>query len=198
MAENERLDVLKNPRWLRVMRFIASGPQAEIPRRLTEAMYRTLRAVGKQIPLEDLLRAATNRDAGLPVAVSQCRHDFAEMLERVAGEPIVDGAPTVSERYAEAVLDRYLDQIAIRLVGGEAFPTFDDFCKQASAWKTQIRPALRRLASDVESGQAPRVPAQPAAIRTAEREELLEVSLLTGNVRRNPHGTGSQVPDQPR
>jgi hypothetical protein len=58
MAENERLDVLKNPRWLRVMRFIASGPQADIPRKLTEAMYRTLRSVGKQIPLEDLLRAA--------------------------------------------------------------------------------------------------------------------------------------------
>ena len=99
MAENERLDVLKNPRWLRVMRFIASGPQeGEIPRRLTEAMYRTLRSVGKQIPLEDLLKAAANRDAGLPAAVSQCRHDFAEMLERVAAEPTVDGAPTVSER----------------------------------------------------------------------------------------------------
>ena len=81
MAENERLDVLKNPRWLRVMRFIASGPQTEIPRRLTEAMYRTLRSVGKQIPLEDLLRAATNRDASLAGAVSQCRHDFAEMLD---------------------------------------------------------------------------------------------------------------------
>src|SRR5690348_15618830 len=141
MAENERLDVLKNPRWLRVMRFIASGPQTEIPRRLTEAMYRTLRSVGKQIPLEDLLRAAANRDASLAGAVSQCRHDFAEMLERVAAEP-VEGGPTVSERYVDAILDRYLDQIAVRLVGGEAFPTFDGFCEQASAWKTQIRPAL--------------------------------------------------------
>lgn len=113
MAENERLDVLKNPRWLRVMRFIASGQQAEIPRRLTEAMYRTLRSVGKQIPLEDLLRAAASRDAGLPAAVSQCRHDFAEMLERVAAESVADGTPTVAERYVDAVLDRYLDQIAV-------------------------------------------------------------------------------------
>lgn len=198
MAENERLDVLKNPRWLRVMRFIASGPRAEVPRRLTEAMYRTLRSVGKQIPLEDLLRAAASRDASLPGAVSQCRHDFAEMLERVAAEPVVDGGPTVSERYVDAVLDRYLDQIAIRLVGGEAFPTFDGFCEQASAWKTQIRPALRRLACDVETGQAPRVPPQPAAIRTAEREELLEVSLLTRNVPGKSHVARRQVPDQPR
>jgi hypothetical protein len=198
MAENERLDVLKNPRWLRVMRFIASGPQAEIPRRLTEAMYRTLRSVGKQVPLEDLLRAAASRNASLSGAVSRCRHDFAEMLERVAAEPVADGGPTVSERYVEAVLDRYLDQIAVRLVGGEAFPTFDDFCRQASAWKTQIRPSLRRLTSDVETGQAPRVPPQPAAIRTAEREELLEVSLLTRNVQRNAHGARRQVPDQPR
>lgn len=46
MAENERLDVLKNRRWLRVMRFIASSPQeSDIARRLTEAMYRTLRSV---------------------------------------------------------------------------------------------------------------------------------------------------------
>jgi hypothetical protein len=198
MAENERLDVLKNPRWLRVMRFIASGPQEGIPRRLTEAMYRTLRSVGKQIPLEDLLRAAANRDASLPAAVSQCRHDFAEMVERVASEPCVDGTPTVSERYVDAVLDRYLDQIAIRLVGGEAFPTFDSFCAQANEWKSRIKPALKRLASKLESGQAPRVPPQPAATRAAEREELLELSLLTGNVLRNRHGARSQVPDQHR
>ena len=199
MAENERLDVLKNPRWLRVMRFIASGPKdGEIPRRLTEAIYRTLRSVGKQIPLEDLLRAAATRDAGLPAAVSQCRHDFAEMLERVTAEPTVDRASTVSERYVDAVLDRYLDQIAIRLVGGDAFPTFDSFCAQANEWKSRIKPALKRLASKLESGQAPRVPAQPAATRTAEREELLELSLLTGNVQRNRHVARSQVPDQPR
>jgi hypothetical protein len=199
MAENERLDVLKNPRWLRVMRFIASGPKdGEIPRRLTEAIYRTLRSVGKQIPLEDLLRAAATRDAAFPVAVSQCRHDFAEMLERVAAEPTVDGASTVSERYVDAVLDRYLDQIAIKLVGGDAFPTFDSFCAQANEWKSRIKPALKRLASKLESGQAPRVPAQPAATRTAEREELLELSLLTGNVQRNRHVARSQVPDQPR
>lgn len=199
MAENERLDVLKNPRWLRVMRFIASGPQeGEIPRRLTEAMYRTLRSVGKQIPLQELLTAADSRDPALSAAVAQCRHDFAEMVERVAAEPAVHGAPTVSERYVDAVLDRYLDQIAIRLVGGEAFPTFDSFCAQANEWKARIKPALRRLASKLESGQAPRVPAQPAATRTAEREELLELSLLTGNVQRNRHGARSQVPDQPR
>lgn len=199
MAENERLDVLKNPRWLRVMRFIASGPkEGEIPRRLTEAIYRTLRSVGKQIPLEDLLRAAATRDAGFPAAVSQCRHDFAEMLERVAAEPTVDGVSTVSERYVDAVLDRYLDQIAIRLVGGDAFPTFDSFCAQANEWKSRIKPALKRLASKIESGQAPRVPSQPAATRTAEREELLELSLLTGNVQRNRHGARSQIPDQPR
>jgi len=89
------------------------------------------------------------------------------MLERVAAEPVVDGAPKVSERYVDAILDRYLDQIDIRMVGGEAFPTFDGFCEQANAWKTQIRPTLRRLASDVETGQAPRVPPQPAAVRTA-------------------------------
>jgi hypothetical protein len=104
MAENERLDVLKNPRWLRVMRFIASGPKdGEIPRRLTEAMYRTLRSVGKQIPLQELLKAADVRDPALSAAVAQCRHDFAEMVERVAAEPAVDGAPTVSERYVDVV-----------------------------------------------------------------------------------------------
>ena len=189
MAENERLDVLKNPRWLRVMRFIASAPQeGEIPRRLTEAMYRTLRSVGKQIPLQELLRAADIRDPALSAAVAECRHDFAEMVERVAAEPAVDGTPTVSERYVDAVLDRYLDQIAIRLVGGDAFPTFDSFCAQASDWKARIKPALKRLASKLESGQAPRVPPQPAATRAAEREELLALSLLTGNVQRNRHG----------
>lgn len=33
MAENERLDVLKSPRWLWVMRFITSSPWCELMRR---------------------------------------------------------------------------------------------------------------------------------------------------------------------
>ena len=116
MAENERLDVLKNARWLRVMRFIASNPtECDIARRLTEAMYRTLRSVGKQIPLEDLLNAAANPKHGLSATVSQCRHDFAEMVERVAAEPVLADGPTIAERYVDAVLDRYLDQMGLRL-----------------------------------------------------------------------------------
>jgi hypothetical protein len=199
MAENERLDVLKNPRWLRVMRFIASGPQeADVARRLAEAMYRTLRNVGKQIPLEELLKAAATRQPDFPDAIAQCRHDFAEMIERVAADSPADAAASIAERYVDAVLDRYLDQIGLRLVGQEPFPTFDSFCAQANEWKARIRPALKRLASNLESGQTPRVPAQPTAVRAAEREELMALSLLTGSVQRNRHGARSQVPDQPR
>ena len=188
MAENERLDVLKNRRWLRVMRYIASSPQeGDIARRLTEAMYRTLRSV---FPLEDLLKAAASRQLGLSAAVDQCHHDFAEMVERVAAEP-ADGAPTIAERYVDAIFERrahYLDQIGLRLVGEGPFPTFDIFCAQANEWKSRIKPALKRLASKLESGQAPRVPAQPAAIRAVEREELMALSILTGQVQRNRHG----------
>ena len=199
MAENERLDVLKNPRWLRVMRFIASSPQeVDVARKLAEAMYRTLRNVGKQIPLEELLNAAATRDSGFPDAIAQCRHDFAEMIERVAADSPADAAASIAERYVDAVLDRYLDQIGLRLVGQEPFPTFDSFCAQVNVWKARIQPALKRLASNLELGQTPRVPAQPAAVRAAEREELMALSLLTGSVQRNRHGARSQVPDQPR
>ena len=147
MAENERLDVLKNRRWLRVMRYIASSPQEDdILRRLTEAMYRTLRSVGKQIPLEDLLKAAASRRPDLSAEVALCRHDFAEMIQRVAAEPEADGAPSIAERYVDAIFDRYLDQIGFRLVGEEPFPTFDIFCAQANRWKLRIMPYLKRLA----------------------------------------------------
>ena len=103
MAENERLDVLKSQRWLRVMRHIASSPQEpDIVRRLTEAMYRTLRSVGKQIPLEDLLKAAANRRPNLSAEVALYHHDFAEMIERVTNEPVADGGandrPTIRRR----------------------------------------------------------------------------------------------------
>ena len=199
MAENERLDVLKNRRWLRLMRFIASNPQeAEITRRLTEAMYRTLRSVGKQIPLEALLKATAEGDPSLSRSVADCRHDFAEMIERVAAERAIDATSTICERYVDAILDHYLDQIGLKLVGGPPFTTFDSYCDQVSRWKALIRPALKRLASKLESGQTPRVPAQPAATRAAEREELLGLSLLTGRVRRNRHVSRSEVPDQPR
>jgi len=199
MAENERLDVLQNRRWLRVMRFIASNPhEADVARRLTEAMYRTLRSVGNQIPIKDLLNAAASREPGFDAAVAQCRHDFAEMVERVAAGPVADGGPTIAQRYVDAVLDRYLDQVGLRLVGAEPFPTFDSFCAQSNEWKARIKPALKRLAASLESGQAPRVPAQPAATREAEREELMALSLLTGHVQRNRHGARIQLPDQSR
>ena len=199
MAENERLDVLKSQRWLRVMRHIASSPQEpDIVRRLTEAMYRTLRSVGKQIPLEDLLKAAANRRPGLSAEVALYHHDFAEMIERVTNELVADGAPTIAQRYVDAIFDRYLDQIGLKLVGEGPFPTFDTFCARANTWKLRMEPALKRLASQLESGHAPRVPAQPAAIRAAEREELMALSMLTGHVQGNHHGARSQVQDSPR
>jgi hypothetical protein len=191
MAENERLDVLKNRRWLQLMGFIASNPRdVDIPRRLVKAMYRTLRNAGKQIPLTELLKAASGQlNFGDPVA--RCHHDFAEMIERVAADTSGDQTATTGERFVEAVLDRYLDQIGLKVVGNNAFPTFDSFCLQANEWKRQIEPALRRLASNIEAGRAPRVPAQPADVRAAEREELMTLSLLTGSVQRNRHGAGS-------
>ena len=199
MAENERLDVLKNPRWLRVMRYIASNPQeSDIARRLTEAMYRTLRSVGKQIPLEDILKAAASGRPGFSAEVALYHHDFAEMIELVAAGPAADGAPTIAERFVDAIFDRYLDQIGLKLVGEGPFPTFDIFCTQVNEWKLQIKPALKQLASKLESGQAPRVPAQPTAIRAAEREELMALSILTGHVEGNRHGVRSQVQDSPR
>jgi predicted HAD superfamily Cof-like phosphohydrolase len=198
MAENERLDVLKSPRWLRVMRFIASSPRdAAIAGRLVDAMYRTLRNAAKQIPLEELLKAAATRQPGFSDAIAQCRHDFAEMIERVAADSHKDDA-SIAERYVDAILDRYFDQMALTLVGQEAFPTFDSFCEQANVWKASIGPALKRLASNLESGQMPRVPAQPAAVRAAEREELMALSLLTGSTQRNRHGARSQIPGEPR
>jgi hypothetical protein len=191
MAENERLDVLKNRRWFHLMRFIASRPRdADIPRRLVEAMYRTLRNAGKQIPLAEFLKAASGQ-LSFGDSVARCHHDFAEMIERVAADTSGDTTATTAERFVEAILDRYLDQIGLKVVGDNAFPTFDSFCLQANEWKLQIKPALQRLASNLEAGRAPRVPAQPVAVRAAEREELMALSLLTGSVQRNHHGAGS-------
>ncbi len=77
MAENERLDVLKSPRWLRVMRFIASSPRdAAVAGRLVDAMYRTLRNAAKQIPLGGLLKAPATRQPGFSDAIAQCATIF--------------------------------------------------------------------------------------------------------------------------
>lgn len=199
MAENERLDVLKNRRWLRVMQHIASNPQEDdILRTLTEAMYRTLRSVGKQIPLQHLLKAAARSQLGLSAELLNCRHDFAEMIERVAAEPETDATSSIAERYVEAILDRYLDQIGLRLIAAGPFPTFDIFCAQAKKWKSRIMPDMKRLASKLESGEALRVPAQPAAVRATERKELVTLSMLTGQVQKNRHGVGSPFQNSAR
>lgn len=200
MAENERLDVLKNKRWLRLMRFIGSNrPEHEITRRLTVTMYRTLRSVAKQIPLEALLTSASEGvTPEFSRSVAECRHDFAEMIERVAAEPTIDMRSTICEKFVDAVVDRYLDQIGFSLVGQAQFATFDSYCAQMNRWKDLIRPELKRLAGTLESGKLPRVPAQSGATRAAEREELMGLSLLTGRVQRNGYVSGSELPDRSR
>lgn len=63
MAENERLDVLKNKRWRRVLEYVrAGGSDDGAVRLIGTALATTLRRVMKQIPLADLIKKASEGD----------------------------------------------------------------------------------------------------------------------------------------
>ena len=179
MAENERLDVLKNKRWKRVMLCIQAGAsEADAARLIGEALTKTLRNVIRQVPIAELLRRAAEGDPKLRHRAIRCRHDFAELVAKIAAEGLQPGQP-IALQYMEAMFDRFSDQMGVALAGCQAFPTFDDFVGQSSAWKGRLREELRRLAGCLMTDVADiRVQPQPAEVRAADRRRLADLSLL--------------------
>ena len=57
MAENEYLDASKARRWQSVAQAIREGsPDSEVRERVEDCLYKTLRQIRKDLPLEELIR----------------------------------------------------------------------------------------------------------------------------------------------
>jgi hypothetical protein len=178
MAENERLDVLKNKRWRRVLECIQAGATDDDAVRLIgTALAKTLRRAMSQIPLAELIKRASQHDSTLRRLALGCHHDFAELVTKVVAEGATDHS--IGQQYVGAVLDRFLDQMGLELAGCPAYPTFDAFVAQSTRWKESLAQEIERLGQCVEA-DVPNIRSQPqpAHVRAADVRRLANLSLL--------------------
>src|SRR5947209_6125968 len=121
MAESESLNVGRARRWQPVLQAAGNGASVDaLTVMARRCLYRTIRAVRKQIPLNDLLNAACNNPSTLPDLIRGCKQgrDYARLFQRVA----CPGASReqVLIAYQEAVCTNFLDQIRGRLASDRA------------------------------------------------------------------------------
>ena len=83
MAENEEIDLLKARRWQPVLQAVCHGESVEdVAEKVRDCLYKTLRAVKKQVPLDHLLVAAEDDPASLARAAreSVVGRDYFQLL----------------------------------------------------------------------------------------------------------------------
>jgi hypothetical protein len=185
MAENESLDVNDSPRMRAVFDALRNGASCtEVSSKLGKALIGGLRKALQQfrekgVTLADLLKS---RDC--PKDIRQLLrkiqgHDYARLFAAAAA---VSG-PTETDCVAgwiDAVLDRVTDQICVRAVGSEPWPTIDDVQAFTAEIRETLTPVVERIVTKLaedpnwQPRQAPtrgQVPADGTA-------ELLDFSLL--------------------
>jgi hypothetical protein len=185
MAESESLNLGRARRWQTVLQAAGDGSSTDdltvLARR---CLYRTLRAVQKQIPLNDLLNAACNDPDALPDLIRGCKQgrDYARLFQRVAGRGASREELLVA--YQEVVCTNFLDQIRGQLIGARVV---DESAAELRERLDGVREALdgdvhriaARLAADSEWKIAmPR--SRKKQSRADQARELLDQSLLAG------------------
>jgi len=148
-------------------------------------LYRTLRAVRKQIPLNDLLNAACNDPAAIPDLIRGCKlgRDYAQLFLRVA----CPGASReqVLTAFQEAICTNFLDQIRGRSVSDRAVSeSASELRERFNGAREALGDDFRRIASNLAADPEWKI-AMPRSRRRQSRveqaRELLGQSLLAGS-----------------
>jgi hypothetical protein len=116
MAENESLNLGRSRRWQTVLQKVGQGGTTdEIATDARRCLYRTLKAVRKQIPFGALLDAACKDADALPDLIRECRQgrDYARLFQHVACEGA--SREEVLQDYQRALCDNFFDQIRGRV-----------------------------------------------------------------------------------
>ncbi|MEX2139679.1 MAG: hypothetical protein WD894_10485 [Pirellulales bacterium] len=191
MAENESLDLgaAYSQRWDKLFSAIRKDASCgEVAAEVRKALYGGVNKARKQFreygaPLADFLAARASRRQLRQLVRKTEGHEYAQLFESsahasgAASEDCIRG-------WMEAILDRVIDQICLRVAGTENWPTIFD----VKAFTDDIG---RVLADDVER-IATKLAQDPNCRLTVQRqeatkpsrngptEELLGVSLLGG------------------
>lgn len=182
MAENESLDLGKAPRWRKVYQSVGRGePSEQIARKACESLHRTLRAVKKLIPFDQLLSAACNDPDALPDLIRQCSkgRDFARLFQEVAEKG--RGRENLLQDYLWAVCDRFLDQIAARSVPSEQWSSVTDLRRHLYEVRELLGDDIRHIAQKLAENPDWTARIRPSKNGAAQEDRtlaLLNESLL--------------------
>jgi len=147
MAENESLDLGKTPRWQRVHHALLNGETSEqVAVIAQESLYRTLQAVKKLIPFDQLLSAACNESDVLLDLIRQCGkgHEFARLFQEVADKG--RGREGVLQDYLGTICDRFLEQIAPHLFPSERWHSIAELRLRLSEVRELLKDDIDRIA----------------------------------------------------
>ncbi|HUU85713.1 MAG TPA: hypothetical protein VM243_19620 [Phycisphaerae bacterium] len=183
MAENETLDLWDrySRRWQRLLESVESSEPAEsIADEGVRCLYRTFKNLVELLPLEELLQAADRGDrAAVDDLVRRCSkaRDYAELIGLEAA--VTNVSARLLEGVARGAVDRFLDQIAMKVVGDGHWPDLARFRMLREQVQNLMRPGIARLAGQVAAhpNEKPRMPAKTAERHEREQRDLLGMSL---------------------
>ena len=187
MAENESLNLGRARRWQPVLQALAAGADmAEILKLVRRCLYQTLRAVRKQVPFDDLLKAACNSPDDLPALIRDCQiaRDYARLFQQVA-------CPGASRKdvlvaYQLAFCTSFLDQIRGRVVCSRtAGESAVEIRERLENVLEALGPDFHRIALNLAARPEWKIimpRGNRPQSRTEQARELLGQSLLAGSL----------------
>jgi len=193
MAENESLD-LSSPharRWDAVRDAAGKGaPWERVASLASKKLYDALRRVVKQfkrnnVTVGDFLRVRGAPRMSRDLLRKTQGHPYAESLISVLNSMPSSSETQCLEGWLRAVSERVFDQIGLKLLGTDHFPsTFEcqRFFEQVS---TKLEPDVKRIATRlVENPEwEPRRPSSRGVPKEDPTAEMLPMSVLGGPVR---------------
>ena len=183
MAENETLDLWDrhSRRWQRMLRRIESDdPVERIADDAVWCLHKTFKNLVVLLPVERLLEAATDEDRTIRDVARECRRG-REYAELFAQQTAIHTDPVqIVEGVARATVDRFLDQIELKVVGEGHWPDMARFRIMRENVMTLMRDRVARLARKVADhpSEKPRMPARSADQKEKDQRDLQSQSLL--------------------
>ena len=181
MAENESLDLDGSYRWRKVFRAVQRGDYLDaVSLLVAESLYKTIRRVQKQIPLDQLLDAAETQPDAVGQIIRQCRgHDFAQLFGEVL-EPGIGRKATV-RNFIEAILEKFSDQIVCCAVPSGRWPQMHEIMDFMHDVGGRLKPDIERIAEKWSNDPTwmPRMKPTGARVAAADQTRaMLNDSIL--------------------
>lgn len=179
MAENESLDLGKAPRWQQVHRAVMNGePTDAVVLKARKCLYRTLKALKKIIPLNELLTVACDNPNALRALTGRCGkgREFANLFSIVAVKGM--SKKGILRAFIETICDRYFGQIEANSFPSAQWSNLPDLrCHLAKA-RELLAPDIDLIAHNLAEDTNCRLRIPRSRNGSSATNEILNESLL--------------------